>query len=336
MSGRKTLWRIAQLVILAAVLFGIYRLLAPELRSLRWEDFRQWRPSTGRLVLSFVALLGMYLMHAFLWRRIAMDLGVGQPDARTTVRIYFVASLGRYIPGKVWQIAGFAVLAGRAGMPPGGATAAALLGQFGFLATGLIFVAVLLPEWMSGLPLYLSGFLLVSAAGALWILTATPAGHRAREWAARRLGRTVGDKLGSALDLADRMRGRDAIRWSVGYGVSWILLGLAFSLFATAFVPAAITDTRLLAGTIAASYLAGYVVLVAPGGIGVRESAMTALLAAVPGFPISAAVVVSVLSRVWFTLGELLPLALVPLLPASPAAAGRPAGPDPSVPVEGQ
>jgi hypothetical protein len=44
---------------------------------------------------------------------------------------------------------------------------------------------------------------------------------------------------------------------------------------------------------------------------------MAALLTAVPGFPASAAVVVAVISRIWFTVGELMPLLLIPLMPNS-------------------
>jgi len=326
-NSKRRLWRLGQVAILVAVLFGLYRVLAPELRALSWEDLQTWKPDTGRLALSLVALLGVYLMHAFLWRRIVVDLQVGRPDARTTLRVYFVANLGRYIPGKLWQVAGLAVLASRAGIAPGGATAAALLGQFGFLATGMLFVAVVLPDWVSGVALYGLGFVLVSAAGGIWLLTATPAGHRARAWLRARLGERAGRGLGKALDLAERMRPVDAIAWGVGYGLSWVLLGVAFSLFATAFVPAAAAHSKLLAGTVAASYLAGYLVLIAPAGLGVREGAMTALLSSIPGFPLAAAVVVAILSRVWFTVGELLPLAFVPALPAGSSEPPPPAAP---------
>lgn len=319
MSRRRWLRRFVQVLILAAVLVGLYRVLAADLRALSWTDLRTLGPDPVRLVLSLAALTGVYLMHAFLWRRIVNDLDVGTPDAGTTLRVYFVANLGRYIPGKFWQVAGLAVLSSRAGLSAGGATAAALLGQFGFLATGLLFVAVVLPDWVSGTALYGIGFILVGSAGAIWVLTATPAGARARAWLRGRSGERAGRGLATALDLAERMRGADAVKWGVGYGLSWVLLGFAFSLFATAFVPAASVHGKLLAGTVAASYLAGYAVLVAPAGLGVREGAMTALLTAVPGFSVAAAVVVAVLSRVWFTIGELLPLAIAPLLRATPS-----------------
>jgi hypothetical protein len=322
------------------VLYGMWALLAPQLESLEWTDVRAYSPSPIRLSLSLVLLIGFYLTHAFLWRRIVTDLGIGRPDPRTTVRVYFLASLGRYIPGKLWQVAGLALLSSRAGVSAGGATAAALLGQLGFLATGLLFVAVILPDWVSGPTPYILGFVLVSGAGLIWMITATPAGHNGREWLRGRLSKKGAQRVANALELADRMRARDAFAWALGYGLSWVLLGVSFSLFVTAFVPEAVAHNRLLAGTVAASYLAGYLVLVAPAGLGVREGAMTALLTAVPGFPVAAAIVVAVLSRVWFTLGELLPLALVPVLPShgtpGPPARGTSGPPSRGTPASPQ
>jgi hypothetical protein len=76
------------------------------------------------LAASFTLLVGVYIAHALLWRRIMSDLQIARPTVRATLRVYFLASLGRYLPGKVWQLAGLAVLAGRAGMPAGSAAAA--------------------------------------------------------------------------------------------------------------------------------------------------------------------------------------------------------------------
>jgi hypothetical protein len=42
---------------------------------------------------------------------------------------------------------------------------------------------------------------------------------------------------------------------------------------------------------------------------------MVGLLSQVPGMPVAGAVALPIFSRIWFTLAELLPLALVPVLP---------------------
>jgi uncharacterized membrane protein YbhN (UPF0104 family) len=287
--------------------------LSPSFAELQARDFLHWKPSPGALALSLAMLLVFYIAHAFLWRRIMRDLGIGRPDARTTIRIYFVAGLGKYLPGKFWALAGFAVLSREAGLSAASATAAALIGQFGFLATGLLLLALLLPEWGGGMPAMLGGGALAIAAAVLWILVATPLGHGARERIRKVAGNRLGTRLGNAFELAERIRPRAALLWLAGYGFSWILLGMAFTVFCAAFVPGAASAPRPLAGALAASYLAGYVALV-PAGLGVREAALATLLASVAQVPVAAAVVIAIASRVWFSLAELLPLASLPLL----------------------
>jgi hypothetical protein len=301
--------------LLAVVAWGVWRTIGPDLAGLSRGDLLRWQPSIGGLLLSTVLLVGVYVAHAVLWRRIMRDLEIGEPGPRDTMRVYFVASLGRYVPGKLWQIAGLALLARRAGLPAGGAAAAAVLGQFAFLTTGLLCLAILLPGWAGGAPALIAAVAVVLLAGGLWVLVETPVGHGGREWLRGRLGSRLGSRLEAAFELADRVRPFDALAWAVGYGFTWVLLGLAFSIFVSAFVPAASTHSKHLAGTIAASYLAGYVMVLAPAGLGVRETAMVGLLSQVPGMPVAGAVALPIFSRIWFTLAELLPLALVPVLP---------------------
>jgi len=314
--------RALKALLLVLVVWGIYRALGPSIRQLTWQDLTRWRPAILPLLASFVLLLAVYIAHGLLWRRIMADLAIGRPTAAVALRVYFLSSLGRYVPGKLWQLAGLAVLARRVGLPPGPAAAAAVLGQFGFLTTGLLFLGLTLPQWRNALPggenvpvgpVALGTGLLVLGSVMLWVVVATPIGHGLRERLAVLLGQRVGEKLRAAFDLADRVRLRDAAFWAVGYALSWLVLGLAFLLFAGAFAPAAFENARFVAGTVAASYLAGYVFLLAPAGIGVREGFMLILLR--QAVPDAAAVVISVMSRLWFTAAELLPLALVPALP---------------------
>src|SRR5690606_24181270 len=304
---------------LALVAWGVYRVLAAQVSTLTWDDLTRWRPAALPLVISFVLLVvGVYIAHALLWRRIVRDLRLGDLSLRHTIRVYFTASLGRYVPGKVWQLAGMAVLAGRAGLPPVAATAAAVLGQIAYLATGVLFLALTLPGWQEQYggrygPLVaalVAGLAL--GAALIWLLAATPFGHAARERLMRRGGPASG-KLGIALALADRITAANAGLWAGAYFATWIVLGAAFVLFVSAFVPLTAGAPRYLAGTIAASYLLGYVVPL-PAGIGAREGVMIVLLR--PVVPdAGAAIVISALSRVWFTLAELAPLAFVPALP---------------------
>jgi hypothetical protein len=323
-NARRWLLRAAQIILIAAITWGVYAALRDDLAALTWADVARWRPAPGPLALSLALLLAANIAHAFVWRRILADLRVGRPSARTALRIYFLSSLGRYLPGKLWALAGTAALSAKEGIPAAPAAACAAIGYFGFLATGVLLLAALLPGEGRGAPAAIAAVALLALAAGTWMVVATPAGHRLRLWIAHRLGPRMGPRVATTLELADHVRPRDAALWFAAYGATWVLLGVGFAVFVTAFVPAALSESRYLAGAFAASYLAGLVALV-PAGLGVREVTMLGMLTTV--IPVGAATLVAAGSRVWFTAAELLPLLVIPLMPddrkaAAPAAGG--------------
>lgn len=325
-SRARWLLRVAQLVLVVAVGYGVWRSVAGKLDGFAWSDLASYPPDGWLLAISVTLLVAVNVAHAFLWRRILRDLGIGAPSARTTLRIYFVSSLGRYLPGKLWQLAGLAAMSSREGMSALQAGAASILGQFGFLTTGLLLLAALLPEASRRPAALTAAAALIVFVCATFVVVATPLGHRARAWIERKGGPRLGPRLRAAIELADRIRPRDALLWLAGYGATWIGIGIAFTLFTAAFVPGAIADARQLAAAVAASYLTG-LLLFTPAGIGVREGALWALLAETQSIPGPAALLIAALSRIWFTAGELLPLLLIPAAPnGSPAAATAGAG----------
>lgn len=310
---------LARIALVVLVVWAIFRAVGLDLARIDRQELARWSPSPGLLLLASTLLLGVYLGHALLWRRIVSDLGVGRPRLSATVRVFFLANLGRYLPGRIWQIAGMAYLGRQAGLTAMGATAAAALGQLTFLITGAAFLTLLLPGWAGPLPVIVASALLASLAGAVLWLRVSPRARRLRAWTRARLGRPAADALG----LVGRIRPRKALAWVLAYGATWALLGVAFVLFVTAFVPEAAGEARHLAGALAASYLTGYIAIFAPGGIGVREAVMTVLLDQV--VPTSAALLIAVASRIWFTAVELLPVAAIPLLPPADARERGPA-----------
>jgi glycosyltransferase 2 family protein len=215
-------------------------------------------------------------------------------------RIWTVSSLARYVPLKLWQIGAMGFMAQRAGVSPVAATGSAVIGTVVNLASGFIIVlgtsAVLLDA-------------LVPEAGrtAAWLLLAgtfvaallLPAGVRLGARAAGRLsGRSleIGALPSSALLVA-----------AVGNLLAWLLYGLAFQLLTRAVLGDAMGSWHSYVAVYTLSYLAGYLVLVAPAGVGVRESAMVILMPAAGLATVPEAALLAVVSRLWLTLLELLP-----------------------------
>jgi len=116
-KGRITLvaqWLLAAVVIGFAVreLARQWESLAPALAGVRLE----W----GRILASGALVLATYLLLIEAWRSTLRAWSQSLPFA-TAARIWFVSNLGKYVPGRVWQIAAMGAMAQRAGVSPAAA-----------------------------------------------------------------------------------------------------------------------------------------------------------------------------------------------------------------------
>jgi hypothetical protein len=79
-------------------------------------------------------------------------------------------------------------------------------------------------------------------------------------------------------------------------------MGSGFALLAAAVTPITATQFAALVATWVAAYVVGYLSLLTPGGLGVREGVMILLLA--PLFPVPVPTVIALAARLWVILGE--------------------------------
>ena len=271
------------------------------------------------IVASMFVVLATYAVLIETWRRM-IAAWHDRFAFSNAVAIWSIANLGRYVPGKVWQIGAMATLAERAGVSPVAAAGSSILNTIVNIATG--FLVALIAGWRSfgswsaghtGLGLGLA----VIALGAILLLPAM---------------------LPLLLDIARRVTGRSlkvsllprrAIYISiVGNVVAWLLYGLAFELFVAGVTgehPGSFAD---YVTAWAWPYIIGYLFIFAPGGIGVREGALAVALGALRLATPQTALVIAITSRLWLTVTELLPgLTFLALgwsrrLPASPSGDG--------------
>lgn len=254
-------------------------------------------PRLAWLLASILLLLTCFVATAGLWGRMVGELGGDDPGLLASTRIVLTANLGRYLPGKLWQLAGLAVLSRRVGVSGSLGTAAGVLGQ-GFHLAGAAVVGV---AALVGIGELGWGGRLGLGALAVGVLLASipPLVQAAMGMAFRWAG--LDDPTPPRPDLlfGPRWICLHALVW-VGYGTAFMLLvgGLGFET-ARGFS---------LAAAFAAAYLLGYLAIFAPAGIGVREGVLIVLLR--PSLA-GAAVGVSVLARVWMTVVELIPAGAV-------------------------
>ena len=270
-----------------------------------------WTPDPWLLLVSCVLLFGGYVLSAAMWGRIVADLGGPRIPTPRAVRIFMIANLGRYVPGKVWQIAGLAVLARREGVSGGAATAAAVAGQgVAIVAASAVGVGALLvgPDAFRAWSLPVAVALVAGVGVGL-----LPPVFRWVTGAWFRVAREV---------RPDALTSRRATGWLVLYTLNWILYAVAFWVLVLSLdLDAALVP---VASSFAAAYVMGYVMIFAPAGVGVREGVLVALLTPHLGAGPSGAV--AIVARLWTTVVEVGPAAAFWLRHVStgpPSGAGR-------------
>lgn len=297
-TGRRRGWKTAaQLLLAAAVTWFIVSRVGVTLDEALSLDAAMVELRPARLVGSVVLLLFAFGAAARLWGRMLGELGGRDPGPLGSVRIVLAANLGRYLPGKVWQMAGLALLTRRAGSPASLGAAAGVLGQ-GFHLAGAAVVGSAALGAGAGSPLAAW-----SAVGiiALFVVLASVPGIL--QWGFRLAFRLA------RLDELEPPRPDSLFgpRWVLLHTLVWVVYGLAFVLLVRGL---GFDDAGAggLAAAFSAAYLLGYLAIFAPAGIGVREAVLIALVRPSLG---PAAVGVAVLARVWMTLAELVPAGVV-------------------------
>lgn len=261
-----------------------------------WETVRsaplEWQLRPVPILASVALIVATYGLLVESWRQ--MVIGWGVPlRFWPAARVWVLSSMGKYLPGKVWAIAGMAVLGKEEGVPGWIATASAIVLQIVSIGTGALVVAFtgsrVLEQANPGTRVALLG-LIALAVGSLAVLL-WPAALTAI------LGRFVGKgtltpRLGPVL---------------IGVGANaaaWLLYGVALYWLAAGVFPTARLSLVEAIGAFTASYLAGFLFLLAPGGFGVREMVFVLVTQSSLG-PIHALALAGV-SRLGMTAADLL------------------------------
>jgi len=288
----------------------------------------RWVPDPLLAGAASLMLLAAYFVSAALWGKIVQELGGPRLSVRAAVEIFIIANLGRYIPGKVWQIAGLAALAKGRGVAPATAAAAGVLGQgIALIAASTVGLGALLGAPDPYRRWGIVGAALVAAAVAVGSVPAV-------------FERIAG--VWFRLSGTERPRGlgpAQALRWLALYTANWVLYALSFWVLARSLALAG--GLVPVASAFAAAYVLGYAMIFAPAGLGPREGFLIAFLT--PHVGAASAGVIAVVARLWTTVVELLPagafwlahLARGPVVAAEGDAAPSTRAPDPSAGPEG-
>ena len=263
----------------------------------QWGDVastaQDLEPRWGIVLASCAVVLATYAILIQTWRVVVMGWGerIGYVEA---ARIWTVSNLGRYVPGKVWQLGAMAYLAQQRGVSGIVAAGSALVVTVINLIAGFVVAAATGADLLG----FSTASLVLIAAAAGGILFAPAVIPALVRLAARVLGREA--------DAIPRLPARTIWFAVIASGAAWVMYGIAFRLLAVGVLGSAPGATSLYVAVFTGSYVLGFVVLIAPAGLGVREVSMGAALANA-GFAVSAATILVIVSRLWLTVLEIVP-----------------------------
>lgn len=229
-----------------------------------WDQVRaapiEWEIHPLWIVASVALIVATYAVLVESWRRMVAGWGTVLPFW-PAARIWVLSSMGKYLPGKVWAIAGMAVMGKEAGIPMGVATASAIVLQVVSIGTGALVVALTgsaeLEAASHGARIALFGLIGVAVVSLTLLLWPT---------ALEALLRRFTDR-GSVR----RPKPAPVIAGVLANGAAWLLYGVALYWLAAGLFPTARLTLPQAIGAFTTSYLAGFLLLLAPGGLGVRE-----------------------------------------------------------------
>lgn len=285
MTTRRTVILGAKALVVAAIVFAI--------GSALWKNW----PTVARtaadldfawLGAAFAICLVYRIVNACGWPLVLGALRFHLPIGRG-VKIWLVSETMRWLPGSIWGFYSRVHEARKAGVPAATASMSLPLeliltiAAWGITAVAGLGSSGVLLEWMS----HLSAPRLLAAGGAvagLGVLVAVLA-LRFPENRYARKARGFGADLRSVLSAGPRLSYLAAT--FVLFLVLCVVNGLAFYALIRAFTDAAPSMATVI-GINSVGWLVGFFAICAPGGLGVREGGMTALLA--PLVPLEVAI----------------------------------------------
>lgn len=219
---------------------------------------------TGCLVLPLI-LQGMLREHGF---------GLSYRDSFV---LHALPQIGKYLPGKVWSVAGAWILAGRFQVPRD-----VMVACWTFSTAAICIAGALV-----GFPVFRADVSLVVPIAALFIVSLWFV-YPGLNLFLRLLGRT---------QLPSKVRTERLLIATAWATLSWLIQGLGFAVLVSSYAPLDLELGAYCVALYGISIVAGFLALFAPGGLGVREAVLFTALSPALGPGLST--MLALVARIW-------------------------------------
>ncbi|MBI2129661.1 flippase-like domain-containing protein [Candidatus Woesearchaeota archaeon] len=244
------------------------------------------------LILSFIFLFFYLFLLVYGWKKILELLRV-KLSYKSSLRIWFLSQLGRYAPGRIWYLLGRIYLCEKKKISKY-TTFVSLVLELAMhvlsaLFTALIFIPVMIKD--NGLIKFLPVFLII------------PIGLVLLYPRVFNLIINLGLKIFRKNPVEFRIKYSSLLLLLVFYIFLWIINGVGFYFLINSIYASPLSLILPLTGAFAVSWIIGFLSLITPSGLGIREGILTFLLGFY--FPLPIAILIALISRLWIIAGEL-------------------------------
>jgi glycosyltransferase 2 family protein len=268
----RRLWPWVKLLLAVAVIGGVVWQFVQILGSAELqENPPPMRP--GWMAVCVACYVAAFAFPATYWQHLLGVTGT-RPPLAAALNAYYVGHLGKYVPFKAWALVLRTMLIYPYGVRPGIAVATAIYETLTFMAAGALLAVLLLTvctlnedkRWLAAGLLLGAGWPLIPGVYNRIVdrLTAL-----ARKAAAR--------QSGAEKDIADlpRLRARTLLFGLAWTACGWCAMGMSLWALIQAVIPEPTPWTWDAWGRctafVALGYVAGFLILFTPGGLGARE-----------------------------------------------------------------
>ncbi len=275
--------------------------------------------SPWRIVGAFGAFALLFPAYGWLWQYIMGKFGYRLGYAKS-IKIWLLSQAGRYLPGKVWFALGRIYLSEREGVPKSVTTIATGLELLLVLGSSIVVfgLASLVKPSMGSRPYVWSVWLV-----PVIIVGVHPRIIRFMLAQMRKIGGRASSAIVGANDArAFTMSYADILKILGTYVICWCIYGIGYYLIATSIVlkadvvsaptPPDFTLLPEMIGINALSWAGGFMSLITPAGLGVREGISTFLLSGLLDKPYPS--LIPLVARVWVTMSEVAAIGLALLM----------------------
>jgi hypothetical protein len=292
-SKRRSPWkRVATVVFVVALFVWVGRRIVGDAEGVDWSNLVvDWRS----IALATVAWAIIFVFRAWLWGAMMRRTGYAVGHV-AGARVFLASHLGRFLPGKVWSVMGAGIFARELGVPASASAVSMtvfliMYYLMGSLAALLVVYRLSQGYRWSAVAVGVLGLVMLGFLASRWFPILL-------HWVGRKTGRNLTDlKLPSPGVL---------VLVALGLALVWLVAGWALCVMVAGILPPDAAPLSLVdgVGTYAASLVAGFAVLFAPAGLGVREAVMLELLR--PEHGGAYAGLIALVSRIIITTLELL------------------------------